>query len=450
MGVITLSTQFGTTPITLETGRVAKLASGAVLVTMGETVVLVTCVGARSSRPGQNFLPLTCDYIEKMYAAGRIPGGYFKREGRQGPWEILVSRLMDRPLRPLFPGYWRSDIQIIATVLSADNVNDPSVCAMVGASAAATLSDVPFDGPIGGCRVALIDGEYVVNPTFEQQDRADLSLVVAASKDAVVMVEGEAREVSETQMIDAIMAAHEAIKPVIALQEEMQRKAGRPKMKAEAPQTDADLFRRVIDLSLDRLADAVAIPQKEARYDAVAKVSKDVVATLVAEEPELATRTEEIKDYLKDIQKDIVRTQIIEEGVRIDGRGPKDIRRITCEVGVLPRTHGSALFTRGETQSLTTVTLGTRRTSSASTTCAATNSSATCCTTTSRRSPRARRSRCAAPAAARSVTATWRSAASSPRSRSSTTSATRCASSARSSSRTARRRWRRSARRRWP
>ncbi len=361
MGVTTLSAQFGTTAITLETGRLAKLAGGSVLVTMGETVVLVTCVGAKSGRPGQNFLPLTCEYVEKMYAAGRIPGGYFKREGRLGPWEILASRLMDRPMRPLFPDHWRNEIQVIATVLSADNINDPVICAMVGASAATTISDVPFDGPIGGCRVALIDGEYVVNPTFQQQEQAKLSLIVAAGRDAVVMVEGECHEASEAEVIDAIMTAHEAIKPIIALQEQLQRKVGRAKMKVEAPETDRDLFGRVIDLSLDRLADAVAIPQKELRYDAVSKVAKDVMETLVAEDASLAERAEEIKGYLKAIQKDIVRTQIVEEGVRIDGRGPKDIRKITCEVGVLPRTHGSALFTRGETQALGTVTLGTRR-----------------------------------------------------------------------------------------
>ncbi|MCB9538376.1 MAG: polyribonucleotide nucleotidyltransferase [Myxococcales bacterium] len=352
---------FGDTEITIETGRLAKQAGGAVLVTMGETVVLVTCTGSSSARPGVSFLPLTCDYVEKGYAAGKIPGGYFKREGRLATWEVLTSRLMDRPMRPLFPKNWRKEIQLIATVVSFDKQNDPAICAMVGASAATALSDIPFAGPIAGCKVAMIDGEYVINPTFAQLGDADLELIVAATGDAVTMVEGEAKEASEEDVIDAIIAAHEAIKPIIELQNKMVARLGKEKQPVEEPKTDIELFHRVIDIALDDLADALAIADKKARGKAVKAASKAATAALIEEDESLAERADEIGEYLYRIQKDIVRTQVVEEGVRIDGRGPADIRKITCDVGVLPRTHGSAVFTRGETQALGTITLGTRR-----------------------------------------------------------------------------------------
>ncbi len=352
---------FGDTEITIETGRLAKQAGGAVLVTMGETVVLVTCTGSSSARPGVSFLPLTCDYVEKGYAAGKIPGGYFKREGRLATWEVLTSRLMDRPMRPLFPKNWRKEIQLIATVVSFDKQNDPAICAMVGASAATALSDIPFAGPIAGCKVAMIDGEFVVNPTFAQLGEADLELIVAATGDAVTMVEGEAKEASEEDVIDAIIAAHEAIKPIIELQNKMVARLGKEKQAVEEPKTDIELFHRVIDVALDDLADALAIADKKARGKAVKAASKAATAALIEEDESLAERAEEIGEYLYRIQKDIVRTQVVEEGVRIDGRGPADIRQITCDIGVLPRTHGSAVFTRGETQALGTITLGTRR-----------------------------------------------------------------------------------------
>ncbi len=353
--------QFGTTEITLETGWLAKQAGGAVMVTMGETAVLVTCTGSGSARTGVDFLPLTCDYVEKQYAAGKIPGGYFKREGRLATWEILSSRLMDRPMRPLFPKNWRKEIQLIATVVSFDKVNDPAICAMVGASAATAISDIPFAGPVASCKVALVHGEIVVNPTFAQVAAAELSLIVAATADAVTMVEGEAKEASEEQVIDAIIAAHEAIKPIIALQNEMVAKLGKAKQAVDEPKTDLDLFHRVIDLSLDDLADALAVADKKLRSKAIKKATQATIGMLVSEDPSMAERSAEISGYLHRIQKDIVRTQVIEEGVRIDGRAPADIRKIVCQVGVLPRTHGSAVFTRGETQCLGTVTLGTRR-----------------------------------------------------------------------------------------
>ncbi|MCB9529255.1 MAG: polyribonucleotide nucleotidyltransferase, partial [Myxococcales bacterium] len=358
---IVFKAQFGDAELSIETGRMARQAGGAVLVKMGESVVLVTATGARSARPGTDFLPLTCDYVEKSYAAGKIPGGYFKREGRQAVWEILSSRLMDRPMRPLFPKTWRKDIQIIATVVSYDKVNDPAICAMVGASAATAISDVPFDGPMAGCRVALIDGEYRINPPRAALADARLNLIVAATRDAVTMVEGEGKEASEEEMIEAIITAHEAIKPIIDLQKKIVAQVGQPKLPVESKDIDVDLFTRVIDLSLDELADALAVREKHARRDALSAASKKVVAALVAEDPANELRAGEIKEYLHQIQRDIVRTQTVEEGIRVDGRGLEDVRPITCELGVLPRTHGSALFTRGETQALATVTLGTRR-----------------------------------------------------------------------------------------
>ncbi|MEE2755790.1 MAG: polyribonucleotide nucleotidyltransferase [Myxococcota bacterium] len=361
MGKLALSIPFGNTDITIETGRLAKLTAGSCLVTMGETVVLITVAGGSSPRAGFDFLPLTCEYIEKQYAGGKIPGGYFKRETRPGPAEVLNARIIDRPMRPLFPKTWRKEIQIIATVLSFDKENDPAICALVGASAATTISDIPFDGPIGGCRVALIDGEYVINPTFEQTADAKLSLIVAATEDAVTMVEGEGKEASEAEMIDAIIAAHEAIKPIIKLQKDLQKKVGQTKQDVQEEQIDADLYERVVELSVDSLFDALAIPTKTERKAAVSSACAAVTEKLVAEDEELAGRTGEISGYLERVQRDIVRTQVCESGVRIDGRGPADIRAINCEIGVLPRTHGSAIFTRGETQALATITLGTRR-----------------------------------------------------------------------------------------
>jgi polyribonucleotide nucleotidyltransferase len=356
-----IKAQFGDAELSLETGRMARQAGGAVLAQMGDTVVLVTTTGARSGRPGVDFLPLTCDYVEKSYAAGKIPGGYFKREGRQSVWEILACRLMDRPLRPLFPKTWRKEVQIIATVISYDKVNDPAICAMVGASAATAISEVPFDGPMGACRVALINGEYRINPPHAALADAKLNLIVAATHEAVTMVEGEGREASEEEMIEAIIAAHEAIKPIIDLQSKFVTQVGKAKWPVETHEIDVDLFTRVIDLSLDALADALAVREKHARRDAISAASKKVIATLVAEDPANEKRVDDIKEYLHQIQRDIVRTQTVEEGIRVDGRGLEDIRAITCELGVLPRTHGSALFTRGETQALATITLGTRR-----------------------------------------------------------------------------------------
>ena len=361
MGVITLRAPFGANEIIIETGRLARQADGAVLVTMGETVVLVTVCGARSAKFGTDFLPLTVEYVEKHYAAGKIPGGYFKREGRLAPWEILNARLVDRPNRPLFPKHWRKEIQIIATVLCTDNENDPAILAMVGASAATCISDIPFEGPSAGCRIAKIDGQFVINPSLKALEGAELELIVAGTDEAVCMVEGEAREASEQSMIDAIIAAHNAIKPICALQRELARRAGKQKQAVGEPEVDADLYDRVIDLALDRMADALSIHDKKARRTATSTAEKAVLAELLAGDPSLAGREKEINEHLHSLEKTIVRTQVVEDGVRLDGRRLDEIRPISCAVGVLPRTHGSALFTRGETQALATVTLGTRR-----------------------------------------------------------------------------------------
>jgi polyribonucleotide nucleotidyltransferase len=332
MGKLTLSAPFGTEDIIIETGRLAKLAGGAVLVTMGETVVLVTSTGSRSPRGGVNFLPLTCEYIEKQYAAGRIPGGYFKRESRPGPWEILNARMIDRPMRPLFPKEWRKEIQIIATVLSFDKVNDPAICAMVGASTATTISDVPFDGPIGACRVALIGGEYVINPPLDLLENAQVNLIVAATESAVTMVEGEGKEASEEEMIDAIIAAHEAIKPIIGMQREFREKVGKEKMEVVEKEIDGDLLDRVIDVGADDLADALSIAKKQDRYAALSTASDKIIEAIAGDDEELQARTGEIKDYIHLIQRNIVRTQVVEEGIRIDGRRGADIRPINCKL----------------------------------------------------------------------------------------------------------------------
>jgi polyribonucleotide nucleotidyltransferase len=360
VNVVTLSAPFGASDITIETGKIAKQAGGSVVVSMGDTVVLVTACGGAHPRPF-DFLPLTCEYVEKQYAAGKIPGGYFKREGRPQPWEVVKARLIDRPMRPLFPKTWRKEIQLIANVLSFDKVNDPTVLAMVGASAAASLSDLPFDGPIGACRVALVDGEYLVNPTIDKMEGAKLSLIVAATSEAITMVEGGGQEASEAEMVEAIYTAFDAIQPIIKMQKDMAAKVGRAKLVAEKASIDRGLYNAVIDAAVDDLADAVNVGEKEGRKTAVKAAKKAALATLYAADDSLAEREKEIKGYLDSLLKDIVRTQVIEEGERIDGRRCDEVRDIWCEVNVLPRTHGSALFTRGETQALATVTFGTRR-----------------------------------------------------------------------------------------
>jgi polyribonucleotide nucleotidyltransferase len=348
--------EWGGKPLRLETGRIARQADGAVFASLGETTVIVTVVGDRSPKPGIDFFPLTVNYQEKTYAAGKIPGGYFKREGRPTERETLVSRLIDRPIRPLFADGYKNETQVIVTVLSHDLENDPDILALVAASAALTLSGLPFMGPIGAARVGVIDGEFVLNPTLEQQKVSDLDLVVAGTADAVLMVESEAKELSEEMMLGAVMHGHRGFQPVIDAIIRLAERAARPPRDVTAVD-NADLVAKVKSIAGEALRSAYAIAGKEERRDAVAAAKEKVMAALAT--PDSGLEPQKISGAFKDLEKDIVRGSILDTGSRIDGRGLADVRPIVCEVGVLPRTHGSALFTRGETQALVVTTLGT-------------------------------------------------------------------------------------------
>ena len=347
---------FNGRPLSIETGRMAKQAGGAALVQFGETVVLVTATASSSPREGIDFFPLTCDYQEKTFAAGKIPGGFFKREGRPAEKEILTSRLIDRPVRPLFPKGFRCETQIIATVLSHDKENDPDVLSIVGASTALVLSDVPWLGPIAAVRVGRIGGRFVVNPMTSQLAESDLNLIVAGSRDAIVMVEGGASMLPDQVLLEALFAAHEALQPLIALQEQLQRQVGKPKRTVTEAKTDGALEQQVRQLALPKLRAALATSVKQERYAALDAARQDVVSAVANGSPE---RAKEVGDIFDRLTRDVVRETIVHERRRIDGRGLGDIRPISCEVEVLPRTHGSALFTRGETQALVVTTLGT-------------------------------------------------------------------------------------------
>jgi len=340
----------------LETGRVAKQADGAVLATYGDTVVLATAVGSQTVRPGIDFLPLTVDYQEKAYAAGKIPGGYFKREGRPSEKEVLTSRLIDRPMRPLFPEGYYYETQVIASVLSADQTGSSDVVGITAASAALTLSDIPFGGPVAGIRIGRVNGQFVVNPDLATLEANDLHLVVAGTGDAVMMVEGGGNELPESVMIDAIEVAHAEIKKIVGKILELQAQAGRPKRTVVAEKIAPALSDAVRQLVAGPIRDAILIPNKTARQERLGQILEDAIEKLKADDPD---RSRHIKLVFHSLEYTEVRNMILERGVRADGRGPTDIRTVTCEVGVLPRTHGSALFTRGETQSLAVVTLGT-------------------------------------------------------------------------------------------
>jgi polyribonucleotide nucleotidyltransferase len=344
--------------LSIEIGRMAKQADGAVVVRYGDSMVLVTAVASSATRPGVDFMPLTVDYLEKTSAAGKIPGGYFKREGRLTEVEVLTSRLIDRPCRPLFPKGWRFDTQVIATVLSTDRENLTDVLAMTGASAALHLSDLPWAGPFAGVRVGRIGGEFVVNPTAAQTDASELDLVVAASRDAIVMVEGGAQQVPEDVIVDALMFAHKAAQPLIDLQEKLRAAVGKPKREFTPPAIDPALEGRVMELAKGKIESAMAIREKLERYAALDKAAAETLEALKAEFPE---RDAEVKEAFDKAKKKNLRELVLDTGRRIDGRTTDEIRPITCEVSLLPRTHGSALFTRGETQALVTTTLGTKQ-----------------------------------------------------------------------------------------
>jgi polyribonucleotide nucleotidyltransferase len=343
--------------ISIETGRLAKQADGAVIVRMGDTMVLVTACADANPREGVDFLPLTCDYKENSYASGRIPGGFFKREGKPPEKEVLTSRLIDRPIRPLFPDGWRNETQIIALVISADTDNDSDVLAITGASAALALSSIPQARTLAGVRVGFVDGDFVINPTFEQRKRSALDLVVAGSKDGIVMVEAGAKEVPEDQMVQALERGHAAIKEIVAGIDALAAQAGKAKRPA-APkkETSKDLVAEVEGKVLGPLSDAMRIKDKLENYATVDRVLNEFIAELYDEDLEVKL---EKKLIAKGLKEKILRDEILERGRRLDGRRFDEIRPITIEVGVLPRTHGSALFTRGETQALVTATLGT-------------------------------------------------------------------------------------------
>jgi polyribonucleotide nucleotidyltransferase len=339
----------------IETGRMAKQADGSVVASYGDTVVLATAVASHAVKPGIDFLPLTVDYQEKAYAAGKIPGGYFKREGRPSEKEVLTSRLIDRPMRPLFPEGYYSETQVIVAVLSADQTGCSDVVGITAASAALSLSDIPFAGPVAGVKIGRVNGEFVVNPDLEALESSDLTLVVAGTADAVMMVEGGGNEVPEAVMLGAIELAHAEIKKIVAKVRELAAKAGRPKRAVAAEQIDPALTEEVRALAAQRIREAILIPNKTARQEQLDQILQDVVAKCGLDDP---NRGRHVKLIFHSLEYSEVRDMILERKVRADGRGPSDIRPVTCEVGILPRTHGSALFTRGETQSLAVVTLG--------------------------------------------------------------------------------------------
>ncbi len=341
--------------LSIETGRLAEQAGGAVLLRYGDTVVLGTATASASPREGIDFFPLTVDVEERLYAAGKIPGGFIKREGRPTEHSILASRLVDRPIRPLFPKGYRNDVQVVITVLSADLENDSDVLGIIAASAALSISNIPFAGPVGGVRVGYIDNKIVINPTETELKNSMLDLVVAGSKDAVVMVEAGAKELPEDTMIAAIKAGHDAIQSLVAIQEQLVAAAGKPKTPFSAPEPDAELLGAVSAFVRPRFETAVNNADKASREAALNAIENDLAAEL---EPKYPDRGKEIRGFFEKELKAFVRTQILDKSIRPDGRGLKDIRPIWCETGVLPRTHGSAIFTRGQTQVLSVVTLG--------------------------------------------------------------------------------------------
>ena len=340
----------------IETGKLAKQADGAVIVRYGETVVLVTACYAPNAREGIDFLPLTVDYREYTYASGRIPGGFFKREGKPTEKEVLTSRLIDRPIRPLFPAGWSQETQVIALVLSADVDNDPDVLALTGASAALSLSRIPSQKTIAAVRVGLIDGEYVINPTYSERGRSQLDLIIAGSSDAIVMVEAGAKEVSEADMLTALNTGHEAIREIVATIDEMASAAGKPKLEVTARKVGREFYREVEEKVMVPLSEAMRIRGKLENYERVDQLLEDLVGSIPEEEIE---RRVDAKRIFKELKEKVLRDEILERGQRLDGRKFDEIRGIWSEVGVLPRVHGSAVFTRGETQALVTATLGT-------------------------------------------------------------------------------------------
>ncbi len=360
MNVVKESVTIGDKTIQFETGKMAKQASGSVVVSVGNSMVLCTAVGAKSARPGMDFLPLTCEYKEKAYAAGKIPGSFFRREGRPSSAEILVCRLMDRPARPLFPSSWRNETQLIANVISYDPEHATDVLAMLGSSAALHLSDVPWEGPYAAVRVGRVDGKFIAFPSTSELANSEIDMVVAATNDAIVMVEGSMEETSEEVIIDALEFAHGIAKQIVKGLESLREKAGKAKMAFEVVETDEALVAAVFKEATPLIEKAYAIREKHARYDALSEAKSEVVASLCAEGGTYEGRDDEVSDAVAKAKKSFARKSTIASSKRIDGRDYDEIRNISCEVGILPSAHGSALFTRGETQALAVATVGTK------------------------------------------------------------------------------------------
>ncbi|MFH1309672.1 MAG: polyribonucleotide nucleotidyltransferase [Candidatus Omnitrophota bacterium] len=353
-----IKVKLGKEEIIIATGKLAKQADGSVTVQCGGTMVLVTCVCSRQAREGLGFFPLTVEYKEKTFAAGKIPGGFFKREGRPTEKEILTSRMIDRPIRPLFPEDMMNEVQVIATVLSADGINDPDVLALIGASAALTISNIPFNGPIGGVRIGLVNDEYVVNPTAQELEESKLDLVVVANEESVIMLEAGADKIAEEKVIEGIKVAHKSMQDLIRAQKEFQKKVGKEKRSnITFCKVNEDLCKRIQEKAKDKLREILQLPEKRQRIENM----ELLIGELVAEEDSEAIENveKEVKNALEKAEKEIVREFILEKGKRIDGRNFEQIRKLSSEVNILPLTHGAGLFTRGETQSLVVSTLGT-------------------------------------------------------------------------------------------
>lgn len=360
MKAIKKTISYGRHQLTLETGEIARQADGAVLVSLDDTVVLVTVVGKTEVKPGQDFFPLTVDYQERTYAAGKIPGGFFKREGRPSEKETLTSRLIDRPLRPLFPEAFYNEVQIVATVMSSDNEIDSDIPAIIGASAALAISGIPFYGPIGAARVAYMNGEYVLNPTKSELEETELDLVVAATDSAVLMVESEAKQLSEDVMLGAVVYGHQQMQAVISLINELAAEVGKEAWDWVPPETDAAMVEKLTALAANDINEAYKIKSKQARSSKLDEIKSRVLAEMITAETD-TNQANQIKDALFKLEANVVRSQILNGEPRIDGRDTRTVRPISIRTGVLPRTHGSALFTRGETQALVIATLGTGR-----------------------------------------------------------------------------------------
>jgi polyribonucleotide nucleotidyltransferase len=356
VAIHTIDIEIGGRKLTLETGRVAELADGAVSVRYGDSMLIATAVSSTEPREGIDFFPLTVEYEERMYAAGKIPGGFIKREGRPGEQAILAARLTDRPIRPLFPKHYRNDVQVVNLVTSADQENDPALLSIIGASAALHLSSIPFQGPIGAVKMGYIDGNLVVNPTMRQmQDDSELDLTVAGTRDAVLMVEAGVHELPEDLVLEAIMTGHRAMQPLIEAQEKLRKLAGKTKQESPPPPVDEDLKKKVTKRLGKDLEKALYSPSKGDREGAMRELRRSVIQEFVDQ----GNDPKAVAKLFESIEKDLVRTRILKDGKRPDGRGPKDIRPISIEVGVLPRAHGSAIFTRGQTQVMSVATLGT-------------------------------------------------------------------------------------------